>query len=107
MAKNHPERKISPVNSGLSVAIWINEVETDNGPQQFRSITVSPRRYLDTKSGKWKDSSSYRPSDLPALLFAIAAARDYCYVTPLPGQKPTEPAAEAPAKEPETGEVPF
>jgi len=28
--KRPPEKKISPVNSGITVAIWLNEVQTDN-----------------------------------------------------------------------------
>lgn len=36
-SKNRPEKKISPVNSGLSVAIWLNTIETDDGVRQYRS----------------------------------------------------------------------
>ena len=35
-----PEKKISPVNSGISVAIWLNEVQTDNGARFFRSYVA-------------------------------------------------------------------
>ncbi|MBI5757311.1 MAG: hypothetical protein HZA46_02190 [Planctomycetales bacterium] len=105
MAKNHPEKKISPVNSGLSVAIWLNTVTTDDGPRRFRTITVAPKRYRDRNTGEWKDSGSYTPSDLPALVFALQKAIEFCYSSPLPGQK-DEPGAEAPAKQPED-EVPY
>lgn len=84
--KNPPEKKISPVNSGISVAIWLNEVETDQGKRCFRSVTISPRRYHDRKTGEWKDSPSFGPADLPLLLYALEQARDYVFSEPLPGQ---------------------
>jgi hypothetical protein len=36
------------------------------------TVTINPRRYLDSKSGQWKDAAPYQPSDLPALLFCLA-----------------------------------
>ena len=48
--------------------------------------SLSPRRFLDKKSGKWKDASSLRPADLPVLQLALAAAREFLTNTPLPGQ---------------------
>ncbi len=53
-------------------------------------IPINPRRYLDSKSGQWKDAASYQPSDLPALLFCLAKAQEYCYETPVPGQEETD-----------------
>ena len=85
-----PEKKISPVHSGISVAIWLNQFDGDDGPKHFRSITLAPRRYYDRTAGEWKDSSSYEPADLPALVFALQKAIEYCYSTPLPGQKPED-----------------
>ena len=41
--KKPPEKKISPVNSGVTVSIWLNEVQTDNGTRYFRSITIEPQ----------------------------------------------------------------
>lgn len=81
-----PEKKISPVNSGITVAIWLNEAQTDNGPRYFRSITIEPRRYKDRRTGKWEDASSFGPVDLPLLLYALEQARDYVFSEPLPGQ---------------------
>lgn len=87
-----PEKKIGPFAGGIGVAIWLNEAEQDDGTMRsFRSITVNPRRYLDTKSSQWKDAGSYQPSDLPALLFCLAKAQEYCYETPLPGHEEPEP----------------
>jgi hypothetical protein len=81
-----PEKKIGPFHNGLGIAIWLNCVETDNGPRYFRSITLAPRRYRDPKSGDWKDATSYRPVDLSILELALAHARQYIASTPLPGQ---------------------
>lgn len=95
--RNPPEKKISPVNSGINVAIWLNQVETDNGPRYFRTITVEPRRYKDRNTGEWKNSSSFGPVDLPLLLYALEQARDYVFSQPLPGQSedtPREPGSD-------------
>jgi len=81
-----PEKKIGPFQNGLGLAIWLNEVETEQGIRYFRSITFAPRRYLDAKDGKWKDAASYRPVDLATLELALAAARQFIAATPLPGQ---------------------
>ena len=69
-----PEKKIGPFAGGVGVSIWINEVQTEGGPLTVRSITINPPRYRDRETGDWKDSKSYRPSDLPALIFALAEA---------------------------------
>lgn len=86
---NQPEKKIGPYAGGISVAIWLNTADTETGPKQFRSIGISPRRYRDPASGQWKDSSSFRPGDLPALIFALQKAQEYCYTTPLPDEENT------------------
>lgn len=72
--KQRPEKKVGPFAGGIGVAIWHNTVETENGPRELRSITISPRRYRDRESGEWRDASSYRPADLPALIFALHVA---------------------------------
>lgn len=86
-ASNRPEKKIGPYPGGIGVAIWLNTIETDDGPKQVRSISVNPRRYRDSQTGEWKDASSYNPGDLPALIFALQKAQEYCYTTPIPGQE--------------------
>ncbi len=89
-----PEKKIGPFASGIGVAIWLNEAEADDGTTRlYRSVTLNPRRYFDKKSSQWKDAASYQPSDLPALLFCLAKAQEYCYETPVPGQDDAEIAA--------------
>ena len=69
-----PEKKIGPFHNGLGIAIWLNRVETDQGPRFFRSITLAPRRYLEAKTGQWKDATSFRPVDLATLELALAVA---------------------------------
>ncbi len=81
-----PEKKIGPYAGGIGVAIWLNSVESPKGTRQLRSITIAPRRYFDRESKEWKDASSFRPSDLPALIFALQKALEYVYTTPLPGE---------------------
>ena len=84
-APRRPERKWGPFHGGVGVAVWLNEVDADEGKRYFRSIAIAPRRYLDSKTGKWEDASSLRPTDLPALILALQAAHDYVQSTPLPG----------------------
>ena len=86
-AKNQPERKFGPYPGGVGVAVWLNEIDTDQGTRKIRSITINPRRYFDNTSRQWKDSRSFRPEDLPALLFGIQKALEFCYVEPIPGQE--------------------
>ena len=83
-----PEMKFGPFagTGGLNVAIWSNTIQTDNGARQVRSITIAPRRYQDAQ-GQWKDSKSFRPSDLPALIFALQQAQEYMITTPIEGEE--------------------
>ena len=85
-----PEKKIGPFAGGVGVAIWINQVETQDGTRQFRSITIAPRRYFDKESNQWRDAPSYQPADLPALIFALQQAQAFCYTSPLPGEDPAK-----------------
>ena len=80
-----PEIKFGPYAGGIGVAVWVNTIENENGRQQRRSITIAPRRYRD-RSGEWKDSGSFRPSDIPILLVSLQKALEYVYTTPLPGE---------------------
>lgn len=99
-APNHPEKKIGPFHAGIGVAIWLNVADTDDGPKKYRSVTISPRRYLDRETGEWRDSGSYYVGDLPALIFALQKAQEYAFETPIPGQP-------APAEAGPTGTIPF
>ena len=82
-----PEHKWGPFHGGLGVAVWLNEVETEEGPRFFRSVTIAPRRYRDPVTGEWKDASSLQSTDLPVLMLALQAAHQFVTSTPLPGQE--------------------
>lgn len=101
-APRPPERKWGPFHGGLSVCIWLNEVEDDAGKRFFRSVTISPRRFRDEKTGDWKDAQSLRATDLPSLLLALEAAQAYIRTTPLPGPADDDESADAPSN----GEAP-
>ena len=58
MPPRRPEKKIGPFHGGLGISIWLNEVETEQGPRYFRSVTLAPRRYRDATTGEWKDANS-------------------------------------------------
>ena len=101
-AVNRPEKKFGPYPGGIGVAVWLNTIQTDNGPRKVRSLTVAPRRYRDPESGEWKDAPSYRPGDLPALIFALQKAQEFCLTEPIPGE-------EEQAQEPSNGseDIPY
>ena len=105
-APRHPERKYGPFHGGVGVAVWVNQVQTAEGTRYFRSLTIAPRRYRDEKSGEWRDAGALRATDLPALILALEAAREFMASTPLPGQPVEEEQPEngAPLQE---GAVPF
>src|SRR5688572_7933836 len=84
--KRLPEKKIGPFNAGIGACVWLNTIEADDGSRTVRSITINPRRYFDRETNEWKDAASYNPADLPALIFALTKAQEFCYETPLPGQ---------------------
>lgn len=66
-----PELKIGPFQGGIGVAVWLNQIQTETGQKTIRSISIAPRRYLDKQTGEWKDSGSFRPGDLTALILAL------------------------------------
>ena len=84
---NRPEVKFGPYPGGVGVAVWVNEIDTDGSTRKIRSITINPRRYFDNRSNQWKDSSSFRPEDLPALLFGLQKALEHCFEEPIPGEE--------------------
>jgi len=84
--KRQPEKRIGPFANGVGVAIWLNTIETQNGPRKVRSVTINPRRYFDREVNQWKDAASFQATDLPVLQFAIQQALAYCFAEPIPGQ---------------------
>ena len=84
---NRPEKKFGPYPGGIGVAVWLNTIETQNGPRRIRSLTLAPRRYRDAKTGEWKDAPGYRPGDLPALIFALQQAQEFLISEPIPGDE--------------------
>ncbi|HEX3152334.1 MAG TPA: hypothetical protein VHR66_29945 [Gemmataceae bacterium] len=106
IAPRHPEQKYGPFHGGVGVAVWLNEVQTDNGPKYFRSVTIAPRRYRDPKTGDWKDAGSLRSSDLPALILGLQAAQQFISSASLPGQ-PIEDDQTEPAAPEDNGKIPF
>lgn len=100
-----PEKKYGPFHGGVGVAIWVNEVQTDDGPRVFRSVQITPRRYRD-KDGKWQDAESLRVNDLPSLILALESAHRFAVSTPLPGQVAEEEQIEEPVP-PTNGDIPF
>src|SRR5438445_11777050 len=100
-----PEYKVGPFQGGIGVAVWLNEVELEGGEMRtMRSITIAPRRYRDKQTGEWKDSGSYRPGDLTALILALEKAREYCLMKPLPGESSEDDRLGGPDN---NGEVPY
>ncbi len=100
-AQKLPEAKFGPFAGGLSVAIWRNAVETDDGPREIRSITINPRRYKNTDSGEWRNGS-YRTSDIATLVLALQAAQQFMVAHPL-----SSPVEEEPPESLEGQETPF
>ena len=84
-APKRPEKKYGPFHGGVGLAVWLNQVAGDGGPRFFRSVTIAPRRYRDPKTDRWMDSTSFRATDLPALILALEAAHAFMTATPLPG----------------------
>ena len=99
-----PELKIGPFQGGIGVAVWLNQIQTESGPKTIRSISIAPRRYLDKQTGEWKDSGSFRPGDLTALILALEKAREHCLMKPLPGEESQD---ERMAGGQDDGEIPY
>lgn len=102
-APRYPERKWGPFHGGVSLAVWLNEVETAEGIRYFRSVSIQSRRFRDRQTGEWRDAKSLRATDLPALMLAMDAAVAFMQNTPLPGI-PAEPEEETAVLE--NGEIP-
>ena len=104
-----PEMKYGPFHGGVGVAVWLNEIQTDEGPRFLRSVTIQGRRYRDRKTGNWEDAGSLRSTDLASLNLALQAASRYIAETPLPGQPVEEESHLEEPNAPTSGDgtVPF
>ena len=96
-----PKKKIGPFTGGIAVPVWTNTVQAELGPRSYRSVTISSRRYQDRQTCQWKDSNSFNPGDLPALIYALQKAQEFVFETPLPDQPVGSPSA------PPTDAVPY
>ena len=96
-AKQKPETKFGPFAGGMSVVIWRNSVETEDGLKEIRSVTINPRRYKDPDSGEWRNGS-FKPVDLPTLVLALQSAQQFMVDHPLP-QPAEDEAPEAQEEE--------
>jgi hypothetical protein len=107
-APQQPEKKIGPFSGGIGVAIWLNTIETESGPRHVRSVTISPRRYRDPKTGEWRSAGSYRLSDLAALILGLEKAQEFMLSTRLPGDAPVD-IEDVPTEQPPEphGDIPF
>ena len=73
-APRGPEKKYGPFAGGGAVVVWLNEVQTDGGVRYFRSVQLSPRRFLHKESGEWRDAGSLRVADLAAVILGLENA---------------------------------
>ena len=49
-----PEKKIGPFAGGIGVAIWLNTVDTDDGPKQFRSYVAERVMWRRFPKGRFR-----------------------------------------------------
>lgn len=80
-SRKPPEKEV-PAGKWAKVVVWLGA----NG----RSITISPPRFKDQQTGEWRDGSFF-PTDLPALIYALQRALDYCYSAAAPSQDNDDP----------------
>ncbi len=74
-----PVAKFGPYNTGsglVEVSIWGNEIETDNGQATVYNVTTH-RAYYDKKAEEWKQTKTFRPHDIPALVLGLQKAYDW------------------------------
>ena len=78
-----PDFCIGPLTGGTFLTIWSNEVTTDDGPRTIRNVTIA-RRYKDDQAGEWKNTSSFRTSDLDTIAMLVDKAKAFLAEHPLP-----------------------
>jgi hypothetical protein len=70
---NKPEQKFKV--GCVSAAIWSNEIETDGGKKEIKSVSFE-RSYKD-KDGNWKSTNSLNTNDLPKAMVVLGKAYEY------------------------------
>ena len=55
----------------LVVVAYDVSTQSEEGPKQFRSITIAPRRYQDRQTGDWKDAGLLFPSVATGILRTV------------------------------------
>ena len=74
------QKPIRKLRSGLiSLAVWENTIQTEDGPKTVQNITVQ-RGYKDTETGQWKNTDSFTPASLGNLLAVVLQAIVLCNV---------------------------
>ena len=73
--KQRPDHEIRVVG-GISVAVW-KRTETEEGGREISRFSISLNKRYKDNDGKWRDSSTFFPNDLPRLRLAIDKAFEY------------------------------
>lgn len=79
--ENMPQPLKRFVAGAVQASVWENEQKAKDG-QEFLTKTVRvERRYKDDKSGDWKSTSGFRPSDLPRVELVARKAFEFLALT--------------------------
>ena len=71
---NHPDKEFRA--GTIKAAIWRNEVEQDGRTVVQYSVRIQ-KRFHDQKSGEWKTTEYFFPTDLPKLSLVVSKAFEY------------------------------
>jgi len=78
-SKQLQTKNAAPIKSfmagGVKLAIWLNDVKTDNGTYEVPSFTIA-KSYKDDK-GEWKQTQSFKVQDLARLNVVLMQAQTY------------------------------
>ena len=69
---NQPEKKIRI--GSISATVWNNP--SPNGEGEYKTVSLE-RGYKD-KHGQWKNTNSFRESDIPKAMLAMQKAYEFC-----------------------------
>ena len=74
-----PEMSFGPYATGsamIEIAIWGNLVGENDEKRLMHSVTIR-RSYHDDKANEWKESTSYRPQDIPFIVLGLNQAFEW------------------------------